>query len=162
MLIVGLVLLVACANIANAAGAYGRPAARNRRAAGTRGEPRRVIRQSLTESILLALVAAQRFGAGGMVQSLLWVAIEQVIAPGLRGQSEAGDRLASGRPRLRLRPAAFHSGRGPVWAVAALRATRPDLIAATPDEGTGFGAGWTRSRLRGWWWVGRWRSRCSC
>src|SRR5260370_38370708 len=32
----------------------------------------------------------------------------------------------------------------------ALRATRPDLISAMRDEGTGFGAGWTRSRLRGW------------
>src|SRR5260370_40047444 len=32
----------------------------------------------------------------------------------------------------------------------ALRATRPDLISAMRDEGTGFGAGWRRSRLRSW------------
>jgi putative ABC transport system permease protein len=31
-----------------------------------------------------------------------------------------------------------------------LRATRPDLISAMRDEGTGLGTGWTRSRLRSW------------
>ena len=152
MFIVGLVLLVACANIANLL--LARTAGRQREIAvrlamgATRG---RVIRQLLTESVVLALAG----GAAGLLLAswcsrLLWVAIEQVITGPFAGTLKLGIDLSPdvrvyGYALLLSMAAGILFGLWP-----ALRATRPDLIAAMRDEGTGLGAGWTRSRLRGW------------
>ncbi len=152
MFIVGLVLLVACANIANlllarTAGRQREIAVRLAMGAG-RG---RVIRQLLTESVVLALAG----GAAGLLVAswcsrLLWVAIEQVITGPFAGTLKFGIDLS---PDIRVYGYALllSMAAGVLFGLwPALRATRPDLIAAMRDEGTGLGAGWTRSRLRGW------------
>jgi predicted permease len=152
MFIVGLVLLVACANIANLL--LARTAGRQReisvRLAMGAGRAR-VIRQLLTESVALALAG----GAAGLLLAawcsrLLWVAIEQVITGPFAGTLKLGIDLSPdvrvyGYALLLSMAAGILFGLWP-----ALRATRPDLIAAMRDEGTGLGTGWTRSRLRGW------------
>jgi macrolide transport system ATP-binding/permease protein len=152
MLVVGLVLFVACANIANLL--LARTAVRQREIAvrlalgAGRG---RVIRQLLTESVVLALVG----GAAGLLLAawcsrVLWVAIEQVIAGPFAGNFKLVLDL---RPDVRVYAYALliSTASGMLFGLwPALRATRTDLIAATRDESTGFGAGWTRSRLRGW------------
>src|SRR5258708_7915459 len=152
MLIVGLVLLVACANIANLL--LARTTGRQREIAvrlamgASRG---RVIRQLLTESVVLALVG----GTVGLLLAawcsrLLWVAIEQVITAPFAGNARLAIDL---KPDIRVYGYALllSMATGILFGLwPALRATRPDLISAMRDEGTGFGAGWTRSRLRGW------------
>jgi predicted permease len=152
MFIVGLVLLVACANIANLL--LARTAGRQReisvRLAMGAGRGR-VIRQLLTESVVLALAG----GAAGLLLAswcsrLLWVAIEQVITSPFAGTLKLGIDLS---PDVRVYAYALllSMAAGILFGLwPALRATRPDLIAAMRDEGTGLGAGWTRSRLRGW------------
>jgi predicted permease len=150
MLIVGLVLLVACANIANLL--LARAAARQceiavRLAMGaSRG---RVIRQLLTESVLLALLG----GAAGLLLAawcsrFLSVAIEQATAGPFAGNFKLSIDLS---PDIRVYAYALllSMATGVLFGLwPALRATRPDLIAAMRDEGTGLGTGWTRSRLR--------------
>ena len=152
MLIVGLVLVVACANIANLL--LARTAGRQREIAvrlalgASRG---RVIRQLLTESVLLALVGgAAGFLLAAWCSRVLWVAIEQAIAGPF-----AGSLKLALDPRMDSRVYGYallvSTAAGILFGlVPALRATRPDLIAAARDESTGFGVAWTRSRLRGW------------
>jgi predicted permease len=152
MLIVGLVLLVACANIANLL--LARTTGRQREIAirlalgASRG---RVIRQLLTESVLLALMG----GAAGVLLAvwcsrLLWVAIEQVLTSPFAGDLRLTLDLRADM-RVYVYALLVSSAAGILFGLGpALRATRPDLMAATRDEGTGFGAAWTRSRLRGW------------
>ena len=151
MLIVGLVLLVACANIANLL--LARAAVRQceiavRLAMGaSRG---RVIRQLLTESVLLALLGG---GAGLLLAAwssrVLSVVIEQATAGPFSGDFKLSIDLS---PDIRVYAYALllSMAAGILFGLwPALRATRPDLIAAMRDEGTGLGTGWTRSRLRG-------------
>jgi predicted permease len=151
MLIVGLVLLVACANIANLL--LARAAARQceiavRLAMGASRS--RVIRQLLTESVLLALLG----GAAGLLLAawssrFLSVAIEQATAGPFSGNFKLSIDLS---PDIRVYAYALLLSMvtGILFGLwPALRATRPDLIAAMRDEGTGLGTGWTRSRLRG-------------
>jgi predicted permease len=152
MLIVGLVLLVACANIANlllarTAGRQREIAVRLAMGAG-RG---RVIRQLLTESLVLALVGgAASLLLASWCSRVLWVAIESVITGPFGGNLKLAIDL---RPDVRVYAYALllSTATGILFGLwPALRATRPDLISAMRDEGTGFGSGWTRSRLRSW------------
>jgi predicted permease len=152
MLVVGLVLLVACANIANLL--LARTAGRQREIAvrlamgASRG---RVIRQLLTESVVLALVG----GTAGLLLAawctrLLWVAIEQLITAPFAGNARLAIDL---KPDVRVYAYALllSVATGILFGLwPAMRATRSDLISAMRDEGTGLGVGWTRSRLRGW------------
>jgi predicted permease len=155
MLTVGLVLLVACANLANLLMA--RAAARQREI-GVRmalGASRgRVMRQLLTESVALSVGG----GAAGLLLAtwcsrLLWVTLEQVIAAPFAGSLKLAIDL---RPDIRVYGYALllSLGTGVLFGLSpALRATRPDLMAALKEEGAGFGAGGagrSRSRLRAW------------
>ena len=149
MLIVGMVLLVGCVNIANmllARGAARQKEISVRLALGaSRG---RVIRQLLTESFLLAMLG----GVGGLLFSvwtakLLWIGIEQFV------QGRIGADIALGidlSPDLRVVAYAILLAlvSGLMFGLSpALQFSRPDLTSALKEDG-GFGARWSRSRLR--------------
>ena len=143
MTVVGLVLLIACANLANLL--LARASAR-RREIGIRmavGAGRwALIRQLLTESVLLSLL-------GG--------------AAGALGAKWMADVLSTFRPplpvpvvldlALDLRVLSFallvSIATGVLFGLApALTATRTDVVSALKDDGAGTGAGPQRSRLR--------------
>ena len=151
MLLVGMVLLVACVNIANMLLARG---VTRRREIGVRlalGASRmRVIRHLLTESILLSLAG----GIAGLLVSiwtskLLWLVVKEILA---------GPRTGGLIANVDLSPDARVFGYALLLAVLsgllfglapALQFTRPGLTAALRDEGTLFGQRVSRSRLRG-------------
>jgi predicted permease len=152
MLIVGMVLLVGCVNIANmllARGAARQKEISVRLALGaSRG---RVIRQLLTESLLLSVIG----GAGGLLLSiwtskLLWIALEQFLQRTSKG---LGFDLAVGIDlspdwRVLVYAMALSLIAGLLFGLSpALQFSRPDLTTALKTDG-GFGAGWSRSRLR--------------
>jgi len=152
MLIVGMVLLVGCVNIANmllARGAARQKEIGIRLALGaSRG---RVIRQLLTESLLLSLIG----GAGGLLFSiwtskLLWIALEQFLQRTSKG---LGFDIAVGidlSPDWRVLAYAMALSllAGLLFGLSpALQFSRPDLTVALKTDG-GFGGGWSRSRLR--------------
>jgi macrolide transport system ATP-binding/permease protein len=151
MILVGLVLLVACANIANMLLAR---AAGRQREIGVRlalGAGRgRMIRHLLTESLLLSLAG----GLAGLLlstwtNSLLRVAIARILTgtPGVN----AGLMLdLSMDVRVFAYAMALSLATGVLFGLApALQFTRPDLSVSLKEEGSSLGRQFTRSRLRG-------------
>lgn len=146
--IVSLVLLVACANVANMLLARG--VARQREVAirlalgASRG---RVIQQLLTESVLLSLLG----GAAGVILSawagrLLWTALITLV-PNFREFRELDVSLDA---HVFVYGLALSMFTGIFFGLApALQSTRVDLVAAINQEGSLLGGVAGRSRLRG-------------
>ena len=150
MLIVGLVLLVACANVANMLLARG--AARQREVSvrmalgASRG---RVIRHLLTESILLALGG----GIGGLLlavaaSKVLWVQIQQMLTR-LLGPGYVFDLNLNPDGRVLAYALAMSVATGIVFGLSpALQFTRKDMTAALKDERSMLGQRVSRSMMR--------------
>jgi predicted permease len=151
MLAPGMVLLIACANLANLMLARG---AARQKEIGVRlclGAGRgRVIRQLLTESILLA-------GLGGSAGLLLgWWSLDAFMAVMLspmKGEMEGSFDVISPYLTLDVRVLAYTLFLSLLSALAfglapALGATRPDLFTTIKEEAAFFGQRITRSRLR--------------
>jgi predicted permease len=150
MVIVGMVLMVACANIANMLLARG--ASRQREIAirmALGASRRRVIRHLLTESILIALAG----GLAGLVlatlaSKLLWVEAQQMLTRLLGSEFVFGLNL---NPDARV--LAYGLGVSVVTGVVfglspALQFTRRDMSAALKDETSMLGQRVSRSLMR--------------
>jgi predicted permease len=149
MVVVGMILLTACANLANML--LARAAVRVREIAVRRalGATRsRLIRQLLTESVLIALLG----GAAGFLVSLwtsrvLWASIGGIV----RSLFSMDPNAVQMTPDIRVMTytlviAAFT---GIVFGLSpALRSSRADVSSALKDEGSAFALGVRQSRFR--------------
>src|SRR6266850_1985121 len=141
--LVGLVLLIACANVANLLIARG--AARQREIAlrlALGAQRAHLLRQLLAESLMLALAG----GAAGLLIAA-W-SVDAMLA--LLPQEEGIAGLTSS---LDLRVLAFNFGISVLTGllfglVPALRATRPDLVTAMKEQSAGSGTSTGHVRLR--------------
>ena len=149
LMVVSLVLLAACANVANMLLARG---ATRQREIGVRmalGASRsRIVRQLLTESILLSFVG----GAVGVLASvwaskLLWTSMTSIFQGSLGLRT---DMDVSPDAHVFLYGFMLALATGIVFGLApALQFTRPDLNSAIKREGSALGVRLSRSRLRG-------------
>jgi predicted permease len=144
MLLVGLVLLIACANLANMLLARG--AARQREFAvrlALGASRRRLIRQLLTESCLLSLLGggAGFFFSGACIRMVSLTTLgPYAIEAGLSFTPDTRIFLYT---LLLALAAGFAFGLSP-----ALQYSRPNLTSALKQEGATFGGRLARSRLR--------------
>ncbi len=139
---VGFLLLIACANVANCSWLVLRAARKKiamRMAVGAGRH--RVVRQLLTESIVLSLV-------GGVLGILLAIGITKAIVALM--PVAVAERVSRHRERLRAAlSVAISMLTGILFGlVPALQCSRPDLVESLKDSGKGAGAGMRGGRTR--------------
>lgn len=149
MLIVGMVLLVGCVNIANMLLARGGARQKEISVRLALGASRgRVVRQLLIENFILALLG----GIGGLLFSiwtarLLWIALERFVQRFIPDVAVGIDLSPDWHVVIYAMLLALFAGL--LFGLSpALQFSRPDLTSSLKEEG-GFGARWSRSRLRG-------------